>query len=133
MLELDDLTHVSVVGEVDHATRERVAARLLEAVDRGRPVRVDLSPTTFMDSWGLAAVLEAHASASGAGVDFEVVAASRQVGNLLVITGVAVDFGWPTFREDPIPVVDRTPLGTMTEHRPGDRTRSGARGYGSGG
>jgi len=103
MIELHpgaDNVVVDVRGEIDQATRDALAARLGEAITTGRPVQVDLTGVSFMDSWGLSAVLAAHAEAQERGVPFEVTNASRQVAQLFVITGVAVDFGWPTFAGD---------------------------------
>ena len=65
-------------------------------IDSGAMVQVDLTHVSFMDSWGLSAVLAAHADAVERGVGFEVSGASPQVAHLFVITGVAVDYGWPT-------------------------------------
>lgn len=97
----DERVIVDVRGEIDQATRDELAAGLVRAidlgVDEGRPVQVDLTDVSFMDSWGLGAVLSAYGDAQGRGVPFEVTNASRQVAHLFVITGIAVDFGWPTF------------------------------------
>ena len=87
---------VDVAGEIDEATRDLLSERLSSAIDSGAMVQVDLTHVSFMDSWGLSAVLAAHADAVERGVGFEVSGASPQVAHLFVITGVAVDYGWPT-------------------------------------
>lgn len=87
---------VDVTGEIDQATRTLLSDRLSVAIRSGSPVQVDLTKVSFMDSWGLSAVLAAQAEAVERGVGFEVSGASRQVAHLFVVTGVAVDYGWPT-------------------------------------
>ena len=98
------LVVVDVTGEVDEATRRRLAERLDAAVDGAlaerSEVHVDMTGVSFMDSWGLGALLAAHARAEELGVGFEVTGASRQVAHLFVVTGVAVDYGWPTFADE---------------------------------
>ena len=54
---------VSVIGEVDLFAAPRLAAALDQAADRPRPILVDLSRCTFLDSSGLHALLGAHLEA----------------------------------------------------------------------
>jgi anti-anti-sigma factor len=56
--ELPDRIVIRVTGEVDMATAGQLLGAL--APDRGRPFVVDLTETTFMDSTGLAALVNAR-------------------------------------------------------------------------
>lgn len=91
---------VDVTGEIDQATRDLLATHLFDAISAHPTVFVDLTKVSFMDSWGLSAVLAARARAAEQGVEFGVSAASRQVAHLFDITGVGIDFGWPTVSSD---------------------------------
>ena len=56
--ELDDEILITVRGDVDMATADKLLAAL--APDSGRPFVIDLSETTFMDSAGLAVLVTAR-------------------------------------------------------------------------
>lgn len=56
--ELDDSVIVRVGGEIDVAAADALAAALQP--DGGRPLVVDLSATTFMDSTGVRALVTAQ-------------------------------------------------------------------------
>jgi anti-anti-sigma factor len=55
----DHGTEVTIFGELDTATVERVKAALAEAVDAGGPVVVDLRACNFVDSRGIGALVQA--------------------------------------------------------------------------
>jgi anti-anti-sigma factor len=84
---LEDAEWVLVLtGELDYATVERVRARMREFEDG--PVALDLSGLKFMDSTGLALLLEERARARRRGTQFRIRGAGGQTLELLERTGV---------------------------------------------
>jgi len=84
------VVRISVVGEVDIATSDRLfetLARLLRAADITR-VEVDLSAVTLLGAAGVSALLAAHGMARRAGKDLRVEGASGLPLKVLEITGV---------------------------------------------
>jgi anti-sigma B factor antagonist len=79
---------VVVHGEVDLHTAPVLRAALDEALDGSGRVEIDLSDTTFMDSCGLAALLEAHRHLGRAREAVVISDPCRQVRLVLDITGV---------------------------------------------
>jgi anti-anti-sigma factor len=78
---------VAVSGEVDIATAATLREGLL--AQRGRsPLLVDLSAVTFMDSSGLAALLDLHKVVTEHGGRVAFVAPSQPVRLLFDVTGV---------------------------------------------
>ena len=61
---------VSLTGEVDLEHSPRARALLLEWVERGSRVLVDLSEVTYIDSSGVASLIEAFQLARKRSVDF---------------------------------------------------------------
>ena len=55
----DDVTVITITGELDLATVPAMRGALLGAADRGRRLVLDLSGVTFIDSVGVGAVLHA--------------------------------------------------------------------------
>jgi anti-sigma B factor antagonist len=79
---------VAVRGELDIARVQSFADALERAVSSQRPqVVVDLSGLQFIDSSGLAALIKADEEAKGSGKELTVVRGSRQVHQLLELTG----------------------------------------------
>lgn len=70
---------VSVRGEVDLSWSQRLRKTILEALASSRPVAVDLSAVTYIDSSGIAALVEGFQNARGKGQRFALVAVSRPV------------------------------------------------------
>jgi anti-sigma B factor antagonist len=79
---------VAVSGEVDIDTAPRMRRALLEAVEAGQPVVVDLGAVTFMDSSGLAALIVAQRAAQAAGATVELAEVPAPVRRLLSLTGM---------------------------------------------
>ena len=79
---------VAVVGDVDLATVDVLRAQLTSALQRGQKVVLDLREVSFMDTQGLAAVIEAERSASESGIDFVVVRAPATVHRLFEMIGL---------------------------------------------
>ncbi len=59
---------VRLVGEIDTSLRESASASMGLALMSGLPILVDASDATFIDSSGVAFVLQLHLAASEAGV-----------------------------------------------------------------
>jgi anti-sigma B factor antagonist len=58
---------VQVCGDVDTRSASVLADRLLQELDRGTAVELDLRLVTFLDSAGLTALVAAHRAAEAAG------------------------------------------------------------------
>jgi anti-anti-sigma factor len=78
---------VAVSGEIDIASAPRLITGLNDAVGAGEtPVVVDLTDVGFMDSTGLALLLNAHRRLSRRGKGFAVVCADGPVRRVFTIT-----------------------------------------------
>ncbi|MCZ6799915.1 MAG: STAS domain-containing protein [Nitrospirae bacterium] len=64
---------VALSGEIDLENSPKVRKVLLEVVDRGKPVLVELSAVPYMDSSGIASLVEAYQKAKKKGVEFALV------------------------------------------------------------
>jgi anti-anti-sigma factor len=84
----DSAEIVAVTGDVDLATVDVLRAQLTSALDRARKVVLDLREVSFMDTQGLAAVIEAERASSAAGTDFVVVRAPATVHRLFEMIGL---------------------------------------------
>jgi anti-sigma B factor antagonist len=78
-----------VRGEVDLATVEAVRAQLTPALEHADKVVLDLREVTFMDTQGLAVVIEAQQSAAESGTRFVIVRAPEHVHRLFEMIGLA--------------------------------------------
>lgn len=63
----DDRAVVRLWGDVDASLREQASRAMLALVDRGGPYVVDVSEVTFLDSSGIAFVLQVHRMATDQG------------------------------------------------------------------
>lgn len=79
---------VSVAGEVDISTAADLQAAIEIAATRAFEIWVDLSDTTFMDSSGLHAMVEARARLTGANRRLGVICPEGPVLRLLTLTGL---------------------------------------------
>lgn len=70
---------VRVRGEVDLSWSQRLRKAILDALASARPVAVDLSAVTYIDSSGIAALVEGFQNARGKGQRFSLVAVSKPV------------------------------------------------------
>ena len=78
---------VAVSGEIDIASAPRLITGLNDAVGKcDQPVIVDLSEVAFMDSTGLALLLNAHRRLARRGKGFAVVCADGPVMRVFTIT-----------------------------------------------
>ena len=83
-----DETLVKLVGDVDLSLTESLDFVLEEATARTKPVRVDLSLVTFMDSTGLNLIAQLAATELQAGRRLSVRGATHRVRELLQIAGL---------------------------------------------
>jgi len=84
----DSTETVTVRGDVDLATVGALRNELTGALDRADKVVLDLREVTFMDTQGLAAVIEAEQTSSGTGTPFVVVRAPATVHRLFDMIGL---------------------------------------------
>ena len=89
--EVDGTAVVHVAGEIDLGVRAELARMLAQACAGGRDVVVDLSRTTFMDSAGLHALVEARRSQIAAGWNLVLRNPSASVRGILTMAGLE---GW---------------------------------------
>jgi anti-sigma B factor antagonist len=88
--EIDNIHAFRVVGELDQATASQLSRPLMQAIDEdSRAVLVDLTECEFIDSTGLAILVDAHERLTRAdGRSFAICCANSQVRRLLEITGI---------------------------------------------
>ena len=79
---------VVVRGEIDLATADAVRADLRGAFERGATVVLDLREVEFMDTQGLAVVIEAQQATSGDGTRFAITRAPDHVHRLFDMIGL---------------------------------------------
>ena len=87
--KLDGGTVVSVSGELDLSTHERLGEELTAIAAGGGAIVVDLSACDFIDSSGIRALLIGRQAAEDNGGTLALAAAKPQVVRILDVTGVA--------------------------------------------
>jgi anti-anti-sigma factor len=87
---------VTLVGECDLSTRDRVASAFADAVDRFAVVIVDLAGLTFIDSTGINELIAAHHAARAHDGRVYLRGASGTVATVLDVTGVATLLALPS-------------------------------------
>jgi anti-anti-sigma factor len=87
----DPASTVAVAGEIDIASVTDLRNRLL--AQSGTTVVADLGGVTFMDSSGLAGLLDARAALADEGRDLELVNRPSVVVRLLQVAGLTDHFG----------------------------------------
>jgi anti-anti-sigma factor len=85
-----DRTVLTVAGEVDMVGVPSLVEAIRTAITRpgAALVEIDLTDVTFLDSAGIAALVQGRGVADGAGVRLRVVAADGMVRRVLEVTGV---------------------------------------------
>ena len=76
---------VFLTGDIDLERSPEARATLLATVKKGRRVVVDLSGVQYMDSSGVASLVEAFQRARAANVDFSLARVSEQVLKVLML------------------------------------------------
>ncbi len=74
---------VFLTGEIDLERSPVARKTLLEAVKRGKPVSVDLSGVSYMDSSGIASLIEAYQKAQAAKLEFTLEKVGASVAKVL--------------------------------------------------
>jgi len=82
-------TVVVLAGEIDAALREEASASMGLALISGAPVVIDSSPATFIDSSGLAFVLQLHLAAREAGIPVTLHDPGRVLRDVLEMVGLS--------------------------------------------
>ncbi len=88
---------VRVRGEVDLSWSQQVRDAILAALGRGDGVGVELSQVGYIDSSGIAALVEGFQTARGKGKRFGLIAASKPV--LAVLQLARLDKVFPLFAD----------------------------------
>jgi anti-sigma B factor antagonist len=86
---VDSAQILAVHGEVDLATVDALRAKLSTALEHADKVVLDLREVTFMDTQGLAAVIEAQHKAAERGTRLVIVRAPERVHRLFEMIGLA--------------------------------------------
>jgi len=79
----DGVTVVAFEGEIDLEVSPRARDLLLDCVGRGHDLRVDLAGVTYIDSSGVASLVEAFQSARRRGTTFALAGVSAPVRRVL--------------------------------------------------
>jgi len=83
----DGRTVVHLLGEVDAALRDQASASMGQALTAGLPVVLDSTRATFIDSAGLAFVVQLHVAAGEAGIPVTLHDPARVLGDMLQMIG----------------------------------------------
>jgi anti-sigma B factor antagonist len=78
-----DVALVRVSGEVDLSWSQQLRKAILDALGKSKAVGVELSQVTYMDSSGIAALVEGFQTARSKGLKFALVSASSPVRSVL--------------------------------------------------
>lgn len=89
----DQEIHASIVGEVDADNCTQMGAALLDTPTAGRPVIVDVSGLTFLDSSGISELLRVRQLVVDAGGSFTLDDPTDSVRRVLEMTGLLQTFG----------------------------------------
>lgn len=81
--EQPDGATVHLDGEIDLERSPEARTLLLGLIGKGKAVRVDLHEVRYMDSSGLASLVEAHQKARAAKLDFSLVRVNQAVMKVL--------------------------------------------------
>ena len=83
VLDHDGIVTVSLAGEIDLETSPEVRRTLLEQLADGRALHVDMAEVNYIDSSGIASLVEAHQRAQDRGQEFVLVRVSAPVMKVL--------------------------------------------------
>ena len=85
VVEENGVATVFLTGDIDVEHSPGARTTLLAAVKKGQPVVVDLSGVSYMDSSGVASLVEAFQRARAASLEFALVRVSEQVRKVLML------------------------------------------------
>jgi stage II sporulation protein AA (anti-sigma F factor antagonist) len=83
---VDGLAVVTVAGDVDLASADRLGDELETALHKAQTLVVDVGGVTFIDSTGLNVLVQAHRTAQEGGGDLRIRRPSKMLTRLLEIT-----------------------------------------------
>ena len=98
---METVGHIGIKGELDIFTAGAQRQLLLDAIDAGSEVEVDLSEVSEMDSAGLQLLLAAKKTAQQGGYPLHLVMHSHAVLDALELCQLATFFGDPTLIPHP--------------------------------
>jgi anti-sigma B factor antagonist len=93
--KIGDYTLVRLRGEVDLSWSQQVRRAILDALGASAKVGVELSQVSYIDSSGIAALVEGFQAARGKGQQFGLIAASKSV--MAVLQLARLDRVFPLF------------------------------------
>jgi len=85
----DTTTVISLVGEIDAALRDEAGACMGVALVSGLPVVIDATRATFIDSSGIAFVLQLHLAASAERIPVSLLDPHRVLRDVLDMVGIS--------------------------------------------
>jgi anti-anti-sigma factor len=84
----DATARIRAAGEIDVSCVDELRRAVLQAAGEAERVLLDLSPVEFIDTTGLATLIELRSTLQGRGVLFEIEAADGPVRQAVDVTGL---------------------------------------------
>ena len=103
ILDDPDRSVVRLWGDVDALLRDQASAALVQLLERGGPYVVDVADVTFIDSAGLAFILQLHRVAGDEGTHVVLRDPPTLVMDMLDLLGIGIPFEFSTGRS-PVPL-----------------------------
>ncbi len=88
LIERFDASEVKMWGEIDVALREEAGAALANALDRDKPVVIDTADVTFMDSTGIAFLVQFYTIGAQEGLNVKLRKPPAVVSDVLQMLGI---------------------------------------------
>lgn len=88
-------------GRITSSTSSQLTSAVRELIPEKKPIILDLSKVTFMDSSGLGAVVAVWVSAKRAGSELKLVSLGQRVKDLLRVTGLEQVLATSRFPDTP--------------------------------
>lgn len=85
-------THVVLCGEIDAALRDQASEAMVFVVTANKPVVADVADVTFIDSSGLAFLVQLYRLCAESGLDLELRDPSQNILDLLEVLGMRDEF-----------------------------------------
>ena len=90
--DVEGITHVALRGEIDAALRDQASEAMVFVVSANSPVVADVADVTFIDSSGLAFLVQLHRLCAESGLELELRDPSQNILDLLEILGMGTEF-----------------------------------------
>lgn len=88
LIERIDASEVKMWGEIDVALRDEAGAALANALDRDKPVVIDTTDVTFMDSTGIAFLVQFYTIGAQEGLNVKLRKPPTAVSDVLRMLGI---------------------------------------------